>query len=44
MAVRNAATSKKVRLEFKIKIGVSNNIMVAVTKHDLAPEAKTFHI
>lgn len=50
MGVGNAATSTKVQHELekkkeeeKKKPRVSNNVKM-VTKHDLLPEAKTFHI
>lgn len=45
MGVRNAATSTKDLLEFGVKSGMNNYIkMVTVTKSDVAPKAKTFHI
>lgn len=45
MGVRNAATSTKVLLEFRVRTGINNNIkMVTVTKLDAAPKPITFHI
>lgn len=45
MGVRNAATNTKVLLKFIENTGVSkNNNMVRVTKHNVVPKGKTFHI